>query len=209
MNNNAQIETIPSLFNWGNIIPGRENNFRTYSQSGIGGYEIGTFDFNSVMLYGSFAFTNNGNPTITRLNGTTFVGQRNGLSPGDLEMIDDMYGCPPPEPEWVGPPRAYTRNPDPTICTNIFLQYDEYKLPVSPGAQTYTLKSNSPYLWVNGFNSSDGVSTVQPNTHINLTSNRAGNYTITLTTSNQYGSKTATIYVTANNCSGGGLGGGF
>lgn len=49
---------------------------------------------------------------------------------------------------WIGLPRAYTRYPDPTICTNVFVQSDPYKLPISPGADTYELTSNSPYLVV-------------------------------------------------------------
>ncbi len=50
------------------------------------------------MLYSSDAFSSNGLPTITRLDGSTFIGQRTALSAGDLEMIDDMYNCPPPVP---------------------------------------------------------------------------------------------------------------
>ncbi|WP_051477653.1 M12 family metallopeptidase [Aquimarina pacifica] len=81
------------IINWDNIIPIRVNNFRTYTETGIAAYETGNFDFNSIMMYGSGFFSSNGLPTITRLDGSTFNIQRNGLSAGDLEMIEDMYGC--------------------------------------------------------------------------------------------------------------------
>lgn len=100
---------------------------------------------------------------------------------------------------YVGKPKAYTRNPDPTICANVFLQDPFYTLPVSPGTTSYSLTSNSPYLFVD--------SVVYPETEIFMTATRAGNYTVTLTTTNSCGSKQATIYVTVDNCND--FGGGF
>jgi hypothetical protein len=77
-----------------NIISGRENNFMTYTALNEPGAQLGVFDFNSVMLYDSWAFSRNGQPTITRLNGTTFTSNRAGLSIGDIETSDFMYGPP-------------------------------------------------------------------------------------------------------------------
>lgn len=98
---------------------------------------------------------------------------------------------------WIGKPKALTRYPDPTICTNVFVQPNPYSLPVSPGASTYSLTSNSPYLWVDNF--------ATPNIDVFMGATQAGNYTVTLTTSNSCGSSQATIYVTAENCWGGGF----
>jgi hypothetical protein len=100
---------------------------------------------------------------------------------------------------YVGKPKAYTRYPDPAICANVFLQDPFYTLPVSPGATSYNLTSNSPYLFVE--------STVYPETEIFMTATRAGTNTVTLTTTNSCGSKQATIYVTVDNCND--FGGGF
>lgn len=48
-------------------------------------------DFESVMLYDSYAFSENGKPTITKLNGETFRGYYNELSEGDIIGINQMY----------------------------------------------------------------------------------------------------------------------
>ena len=44
------------------------------------------------MLYSSDAFSKNGNPTLTRLDGSTWTAQRFGLSAGDIEISDQIYG---------------------------------------------------------------------------------------------------------------------
>ncbi len=77
-----------------NIDPDALINFKTYTQLGIPGAEIGTFDFGSIMMYDSHDFSVNGLPTITRLDGSTFNSQRIGLSAGDIETYNYMYNPP-------------------------------------------------------------------------------------------------------------------
>ncbi|MFD2187069.1 M12 family metallopeptidase [Aquimarina celericrescens] len=78
--------------NFQNIQSGREFNFQTYVQQGYDGDEYtGSLDFGSIMLYGSYAFSANGQPTIVRKNGSTYNAQRNGLSSGDIAGIGIMY----------------------------------------------------------------------------------------------------------------------
>ncbi|WP_460968172.1 M12 family metallopeptidase, partial [Spirosoma migulaei] len=48
-------------------------------------------DFGSVMLYGSYDFSKNGLPTMTKKDGSTFIGQRQGLSATDIKTIGYMY----------------------------------------------------------------------------------------------------------------------
>lgn len=94
------------VINYANIISGTEHNFKTYSQLGINGYQIGQLDFNSIMMYSSYAFSANSLPTMTKLDGSVFSSQRTGLSAGDLEMIASMYTChlpPPPRITAQGP----------------------------------------------------------------------------------------------------------
>ncbi len=74
-----------------NIQSGYENNFVRYSTSGYSGADFGALDFGSIMMYGSFSFSSNGQPTITKKDGTTFNIQRTGLSTGDKSGIDIMY----------------------------------------------------------------------------------------------------------------------
>ncbi|MCB2409751.1 M12 family metallopeptidase [Hymenobacter lucidus] len=74
-----------------NIQSGYENNFVKYSTSGYSGTDFGALDFGSIMMYGSFSFSSNGQPTITKKDGSTFDIQRNGLSTGDRAGIDIMY----------------------------------------------------------------------------------------------------------------------
>ncbi|WP_103071236.1 M12 family metallopeptidase [Aquimarina sediminis] len=78
--------------NFQNIQSGRSFNFQTYTQQGNDGDEYtNSLDFNSIMLYGSYAFSANGQPTIVRKNGSTYNAQRNGLSSGDISGTGIMY----------------------------------------------------------------------------------------------------------------------
>lgn len=82
------------IINWNNIENGRDHNFETYVDRGMNGFEFGPFDFGSIMMYGSFFFSDNGQPTITRLDGSTFNIQRTALSNGDIETASFMYDRP-------------------------------------------------------------------------------------------------------------------
>ncbi|GAB3503570.1 Dot/Icm T4SS effector LegP [Spirosoma knui] len=78
--------------NMANVRPGYESDFDTYSARGFDGFDSpGGLDFGSIMLYGSYDFSVNGLPTITRKNGTTFPIQRNGLSITDINTVLTMY----------------------------------------------------------------------------------------------------------------------
>jgi hypothetical protein len=79
--------------NWANIDPAMQHNF---SQHISDGDDLGDYDFCSIMHYPATAFSINGQPTIVPLQpipaGCT-MGQRNGLSPGDISGVHSMYRC--------------------------------------------------------------------------------------------------------------------
>jgi hypothetical protein len=78
--------------NYSNIQSGREHNFKTYAENGSDGDEFtSNLDFGSIMLYSSYSFSNNGQPTIVKVDGSTYSTQRNALSSGDKTGINAMY----------------------------------------------------------------------------------------------------------------------
>lgn len=77
-----------------NIDPAMQHNF---SQHVADGDDLGAYDFGSVMHYPPTAFSINGQPTIVArqaLPPGVVMGQRTGLSPGDINGVHAMY--PPP-----------------------------------------------------------------------------------------------------------------
>jgi Astacin (Peptidase family M12A) len=82
--------------NFQNIQPGKEHNFAKHSTDG---FDIGTYDFGSIMHYGATAFSKNGLPTITTIPAGIPIGQRCCLSAGDKTAVKTLY---PPNP-FAGP----------------------------------------------------------------------------------------------------------
>lgn len=79
-----------------NIDPTFLYAFDTFIDKGYNGYNLGPFDFNSIMLYDSWSFAiDKSKPTITKLDGSTFSKQRNGLSDGDIAGLNYIYGPTP------------------------------------------------------------------------------------------------------------------
>jgi hypothetical protein len=79
--------------NWANITAGKEHNFQKHVADGT---DIGSYDYGSIMHYGTHGFSKNGQPTISIKmppgNAGTVIGQRNGLSPKDIAGINNLYG---------------------------------------------------------------------------------------------------------------------
>ena len=70
-----------------NIMKEKDHNFDQHITDGD---DVGPYDFGSIMHYDEFAFSKNGKPTIETLNGES-IGQRNGLSDGDVQAVNFMY----------------------------------------------------------------------------------------------------------------------
>ena len=70
-----------------NIRRGYERNFQKCERCNN---QRLPYDTSSIMHYSSHAFTANGKPTITTIDGSQ-IGQRNGFSSLDLKKINQMY----------------------------------------------------------------------------------------------------------------------
>ena len=70
-----------------NIDPAQRHNFDKHV---LDGTDLGSYDFASIMHYPSTAFSINGQDTIRTKNGES-IGQRNGLSNGDVAAIKLLY----------------------------------------------------------------------------------------------------------------------
>jgi hypothetical protein len=76
---------------WENIAPGYEHNFKTYAQQNMDGFDYKNLDLGSIMMYDPYAFSKNGKPTITLLNGNTYPVQREKLAYWDIGCSVSMY----------------------------------------------------------------------------------------------------------------------
>jgi hypothetical protein len=106
---------------WANIARGQESNFHKMSSDA---FDIGTYDFESIMHYGPYAFTTNySKPTISSKKGIPF-GQRAKLSTGDITAINTLYpnknpskpNPTKPQPTVVNP--SYSKNIEVTAAVN-------------------------------------------------------------------------------------------
>ncbi|HQQ71079.1 MAG TPA: M12 family metallopeptidase, partial [Alicycliphilus sp.] len=77
--------------NWANIDPAMQHNFNQQIQDGD---DLGAYDFGSIMHYPGTAFSINGQPTLVprvALPPGVTMGQRTGLSAGDIAGVLAMY----------------------------------------------------------------------------------------------------------------------
>lgn len=76
---------------WANIDPSHQHNFDQHIADGD---DLGPYDYGSIMHYPATAFSINGQPTIVALQPLppgVVMGQRNGLSAGDIAGVHAMY----------------------------------------------------------------------------------------------------------------------
>ncbi|XP_072934624.1 hatching enzyme 1.2-like [Epargyreus clarus] len=81
-----------------NIKPGSENNFKKADPKHTHDYGVG-YDYNSVMHYSEYAFSKNSQKTINPKISGVKLGQREGLSRGDVKKVNNMYNCKKEEPQ--------------------------------------------------------------------------------------------------------------
>lgn len=74
--------------NRNNIDPNMLHNFDQHVTDGI---DLGAYDYGSIMHYPKDAFSQNGGDTIVPKQNGVEVGQRVGLSAGDLSAVKNLY----------------------------------------------------------------------------------------------------------------------
>ena len=75
--------------NYSNIESDAKGNFDKVTSNY---YNMGAFDFSSIMLYSSYAFAiDSSTPTMTKKDGSTFVANRSALSDGDRRFPNNFY----------------------------------------------------------------------------------------------------------------------
>ncbi len=74
--------------NWANIKNSKSHNFNQHISDGD---DIGSYEYGSIMHYGKYAFSKNGLPTIVPTQAGANIGQRNGLSAGDIAAVRSLY----------------------------------------------------------------------------------------------------------------------
>lgn len=85
--------------NWGNIQAGTEHNFNQHITDGD---DVGPYDYGSIMHYSRTAFsTGGGAETITPTDPSAVIGQRNGLSAGDIAAANSLCTAPKPRLETI------------------------------------------------------------------------------------------------------------
>jgi hypothetical protein len=73
---------------WQNITPGKEHNFDKHVSDG---FDLGSYDYGSIMHYPADGFSKNGLPTIETIPAGIPIGQRVALSTGDLSAVNKLY----------------------------------------------------------------------------------------------------------------------
>lgn len=73
---------------WDNIEDNHSYNFDQHLSDGD---DFGAYDYQSIMHYGPYAFSKNGQPTIIPLIEGVEIGQRRRLSEKDIAVINAMY----------------------------------------------------------------------------------------------------------------------
>ena len=100
---------------WGNILAGMAAQFNQHITDGD---DLGAYDYGSIMHYPRNAFSANGLDTIVPTNPAAVIGQRNGLSAGDISGVQALYpSCGVLKPAWKEPGGRFKKIFDDPVVT--------------------------------------------------------------------------------------------
>jgi hypothetical protein len=69
----------------------KDGHLHNFDQHITDGDDIGAYDYRSIMHYPRNAFSKNGRDTIVPVDSDAEIGQRNGLSDGDIKAVATLY----------------------------------------------------------------------------------------------------------------------
>lgn len=97
---------------WQNIKPMWYKEFAKVNPS-VFSYLGTPYDYHSIMHYNALAFTANGKPTIVPKDSSysDIIGQRHGLSEGDIKRINIKYKCNVDKSSFFGHIQPYKKSP--------------------------------------------------------------------------------------------------
>jgi hypothetical protein len=76
-----------------NVEPAMQHNFNKYAWGSTAYNQGTTYDYASIMHYGTTAFTMNGQPTMIPRQAGADIGNAKQLSPTDITEVRHLYGC--------------------------------------------------------------------------------------------------------------------
>ena len=98
-------------------------NFKKYTHGQADYYGEG-YDFDSVMHYGSWAFSKNNKKTIEAIHDPTrLLGQRDGFSQTDVKQLNKLYKCRGYENVKVPPPKGNCYSVNERVFERVFESY--------------------------------------------------------------------------------------
>ena len=131
--------------NWENIKENQKHNFGIVKRSNFGEYNL-----TSIMQYGSYSFSKNGNPTMTTIDGEVFEQNLKYFTKGDQEAVNNFY--------------SYKFNFDLTKVDLSFKHENEETTAVQLKADPQQIKSiNSVIYKINGGENSIDIATWDKN----------------------------------------------
>ncbi|MEZ4363716.1 MAG: M12 family metallopeptidase [Kofleriaceae bacterium] len=80
------------LIHWANIDPTKTSNFETFAATNNDGRDVGAYDLSSIMHYGSYGFSINGQPTLTQLDGSLITTNRTAVTATDICAVQRLHG---------------------------------------------------------------------------------------------------------------------
>lgn len=131
---------------WNNIKPMWYKEFAKVNPS-VFSYLGTPYDYHSIMHYNALAFTANGKPTIVPRDSsyTDIIGQRHGLSEGDIKRINIKYKCNVDKSSFFGHITPYVKSPSIVPYKTLYSkpEYNIITKAKKPAIETYPKYSSS------------------------------------------------------------------